>query len=178
MINLKLPPSPQYTVSQLDKAIGIMERASKRTKGFNLCRYQTHPNIVSSTYASTEQEFYECGAVACFAGYVAISPEFHADGGQCGFYGQPVLGELGEEDAITEWLGISVTDACSLMFNNTRASRRRFDALHGRFALSDEESYYGKSDEEVTAQDVIIKLKKLRDKVRELNKIIELEVPK
>ncbi len=116
-------------------AINIMERAGK----VDMYDWQ---NIHEGVSASTEEELHTCGTAACFAGWVAVSPEFKAFGGRVCKVGAP-LGPTGSygEVAIGEYLGIDRKLAEKLTF------------IDGGYEL------YGKRVEDVTKEDVIEKLK-------------------
>jgi hypothetical protein len=52
----------------------------------------------------TEAELHACGMTACVGGWLAVSPEFKADGGMVTYYGSPSFnGKFGEE-AIEKYL--------------------------------------------------------------------------
>ena len=67
------------------------------------------------------EEKHLCGTPCCFAGYIAVSPEFQADGGEAGMCGAPELGNIYDEHAIREWLGCSTVHAEAVCSNNDRA---------------------------------------------------------
>lgn len=83
-------------LERLDQAIAVMKRAGKVI----MSDWQT------GEIRGTEAELHECGTAACFAGWLAVSPEFQAAGGDVGFGGNPLFGPLGGFRAITEWLEI------------------------------------------------------------------------
>jgi hypothetical protein len=119
-------------VKNIDKAIAIMKRAGKVDMG----AWQ------SGNEAKTEADAHECGTVACFAGWVALSPEFQADGGGVGWYGEPILGEHSCELAIGKWLDIEINIAFGL-------------CCGGQYCVYD--------NEDPTKEDVIEALETLRD---------------
>ena len=59
-----------------------------------------------------EGTLHACGTSACFAGWLAVSPEWQADGGYVGLDGSPRMIVDGEEEddgeAIAHWLGIPI----------------------------------------------------------------------
>lgn len=59
----------------INKAIAVMKRA----KNLQMTAWQN-----SSKIAQTEEELHTCGNSACFAGYIAISPEFPGTCDSCG----------------------------------------------------------------------------------------------
>lgn len=136
-------------VQRIKTAIAIMQRAAARDSVYMPC-YQSGADGMpdSAQEARTEAEFHTCGNKACFAGHVAISPEFQADGGECNASGLPIFNGYSGACAISEWLGIPNRVADSLVLGDVGY---------------DEESskYYHKSFYEVNAHDVIDKLEQL-----------------
>lgn len=63
----------------INKAIAVMKRA----KNLQMTAWQNSYEI-----AQTEDELHTCGNTACFAGYIAISPEFP---GTCNEFGVPEM---------------------------------------------------------------------------------------
>ena len=57
------------------------------------------------------KEEHLCGTPCCFAGYIAVSPEFHADGGYVSGPGSPEFNDACDEHAIREWLDCSIEHA-------------------------------------------------------------------
>jgi hypothetical protein len=90
----------------IDKAIAIMKRAG--WLDMSMWQYGYFSVVV------TEEEAHECGTASCVAGWIALSPEFQADGGEVGFGGAPVLGEYGGDEAIAHWLEIGYEDSEAL----------------------------------------------------------------
>lgn len=128
-------------LNNVKKAIAIMERVKERDDLLDLCVWQ-HPKAIQET----EEELHECGTSACLAGWIAVSPEFQADGGSVGADGGPILGTYEDHYAVARWLGIpNESDSLELcgMFN-ARA-------------------VYGVDEEEVTVDDVLRVLYRLRD---------------
>lgn len=89
-------------IANIDKAIAIMRRAQRLDMTF----YQDGEGI-----CETEEGLHACGNTACFAGYVAISPEFRADGGEVMLAGMPYFRRSSGPEAIARWLDISVHEA-------------------------------------------------------------------
>lgn len=82
------------------KAIAIMKRAGKVKMEY----WQGQEDV---RIVTTEEEVHTCGNGACFAGWVAVSPEFQADGGGVDDdIGCPVLKGNKGSLAIAEWLDI------------------------------------------------------------------------
>lgn len=152
------------TLIQLDKAIAIMKRA----KNLNMKEWQK-PNYDHSEIpriVSTEEELHACGNTACFAGYVAISPEFKADGGRIGRGGAPVLSPIEPRptafqvpEVIAQWLGITVKEADSLVYGDIYA-----ETDESTDDMTAKSHYYQKEWLKVEPQDVIEKLEELKVK--------------
>ena len=60
------------------------------------------------------KETHLCGTPCCFAGYIAVSPEFQKEGGAVSPIGAPVLADNKGESAIEYWLGITENQSKSL----------------------------------------------------------------
>lgn len=91
-------PKTRVNITNIDKAIAIMERAHKLDMRF----YQRGNELSTSI-----DELHGCNNSACFAGYIAISEEFQKDGGKHGYSGEPIFNyQLGDR-AISEWLNIN-----------------------------------------------------------------------
>ena len=125
-------------VNNMLTAIDIMNRAGK----FDISVWQ---EVVPGGYKDTECELHRCGTSACFAGWVAVSPEFRKDGGSisrsCGY---PIITDgnnnrLYEASAIAYWLDIPNRDAEDLCFVGSNI---------GRF-------YNDKEYDEITTDDVV-----------------------
>lgn len=141
------------TVKQLDKAIKIMKRA----KGKIDMDWFQHGD---SNLCTTEKELHACGNTACFAGYVALSKEFHADGGSIYMDGKsPEFKGLNQELAIAEWLHISHEEATDLVYGDT-IHPGVFNETTGEAEYHSK--YYNKNFHKVTEKDVISKLQELK----------------
>lgn len=74
---------------RIQYAISIMEQA----KNLKMTYWQGEEG-----FSSTIEELHTCGNTACFAGYLALSPLFQADGGGMDTDGEPVFeGGYGHE---------------------------------------------------------------------------------
>ena len=127
-------------------AINVMERARK----FDLSTWQEGADFYAIT---TEAELNSCGMAACFGGYIAVSPEFKAAGGEVSrFSGRPIICAndftVGGHEAIAVYLGINDTLAAKLTACTTYEDGE-----------NDGYNFYGKSIKDVTKEDVIEKLK-------------------
>ncbi len=165
------------------KAIAVMNRAVKANGNFCMLNWQlpksdflpikkarNHKRRVEFRYGfgtldykRSETELHQCGSAACFAGYVAISPEFLEDGGYTGLGGSPNImspataefpgGEkYAGERAIAWWMGLSEQAAESLCAVESACT----DGPMGLYS-----PFYGKRVIEVTSEDVLVKLRLL-----------------
>lgn len=143
----------------VQKAIDIMKRAAEHDC-IDMTSYQSANE--ESNLVRYEDELHACGNKACFAGYIAVSPEFRADGGCTSFAGSPmiykklintnypVLGYV----AIAEWLGIHSDIAYSFVHGDLDD-----DAIVENGGLYS--GFYEKDWSDITADDVIVKLEQL-----------------
>lgn len=84
-------------LERLNQAIAIMGRAGKVRMG-------TWQGVNALECATGEDELHQCGNSACFAGWVAVSPEFQAVGGRVGISGWPCFDGVIGSNAINRWL--------------------------------------------------------------------------
>lgn len=133
--------------ANIEKAISIMRRADRA-----VYMPEWQEGVVFGVEpAMTEAQLHACGNRACFAGHVAVSPEFQADGGKLSRLGVPMFNGRTGSRAIAQWLGIDSDEAEGLV-----------DGYYGDEA---EDAYYGKPLAAVTAEDVIDKLEQLLSEV-------------
>ena len=86
-------------LERLEQAIAIMKRAGTIDMGF-------WQGEAFEGCATTESELHSCGNSACFAGWVAVSPEFQETGGaHLSDSGAPIFDGYTGYYAIAEWLG-------------------------------------------------------------------------
>lgn len=116
-------------IENIKKAIAIMERAKERGSLCMLTWRAVDPSLTALqranyTCARTEEQFHACGNTACFAGHLAIAPEWIKDGGGCEYNGMPKFtvtkGDfvdyvLYAEHSVAHWLGIDVLIASNLI---------------------------------------------------------------
>ena len=102
----------------IQKAIAIMKRAED--DHFDMCDWQS--DLLG--LAKTIDELHGCGNTACFAGYIAMAPEFKEDGGQQDIIcGDPEFPRDGTNffhsgaDAVAAWLDISKLLAYLIVHN-------------------------------------------------------------
>lgn len=116
-------------VENIKKAIAVMERAKERDS-LNMITWRSiNPTLTllqrsHYSHARSEEEFHACGNTACFAGHLAISPEWIKDGGGCEYNGMPNLAViegdytdriLHGEYAVAHWLGVDILVASNLI---------------------------------------------------------------
>lgn len=93
-------------IERLNQAINIMKRAGK----VDMTDWQ------SGEIVETESEIHSCGTAACFAGWVAVSPEFQEAGGRPDREGAPVLPNCWTSgDVIAAWLETDNLKAVELL---------------------------------------------------------------
>ena len=102
-------------LTNVNKAIAVMERVKARGDDLDMCVWQQRrrpANGNSRMLKTAEEELHTCGTSACFAGWVAVSPEFKEDGGYAHpLDGAPRIGVADDQYAIAKWLGISGKEA-------------------------------------------------------------------
>jgi len=106
---------PTLNIQHLDEAIEIMRRTP--IQGFDMEEWRQEDAMgirdMSEEPPESEQDAHQCGMVACFGGWLALSPEFQRDGGkQWESSGAPIIhGPDGERhlgsEAVAYWLGVS-----------------------------------------------------------------------
>ncbi len=141
-------------IANIDKAIAIMKRVPQGR--LDMCEWQqSPPHQDTDIIATSEEELHACGNKACFAGYVAISPEWKADGGSFAVRtGAPIIttnyAHLNCSEAIAYWLGISSDLAAKLVGVQLQ--------WEDNYSL-----FYQKMWEEVEPADVIEKLLSIKE---------------
>ena len=100
-------------------AIKILKRNKAIGHPFNMERWQ----MVDGNASTTEEQLHKCGTAACFAGLVAVSPEFQAEKGSADVdLGYPIFQDHFGVSAIEKWLDIRQTIAehlCGFEFANS-----------------------------------------------------------
>lgn len=92
----------------LDKAIAIVERNAISDNILNMDVYQEYGGLGDVVM----EEHHSCGTICCLAGFIAISPEFQADGGYVSSTGAPRMGgKYNAASSIASWLGIPLRQA-------------------------------------------------------------------
>lgn len=98
----------------------------KRAQNFNIGVFQYGTFQASRT----EEELHACGNSACIAGYVAVSPEWHAVGGSVSLGGAPEMlsrPRANPCDLMSEFWGLNWGDADAIVYGE---SWRGFIARH------------------------------------------------
>ena len=89
---------------RIKSAITMMKRAIPRY--FDMANWQNEPHGHIIQIAQTESELHGCGNTACFAGHLALSPEFQKAGGSVSITGAPSFNGLLEASAVAEYFDI------------------------------------------------------------------------
>ena len=95
----------------INSAIAIMTRHMEARLPLDTSVWQNYKGAAKIAFTKEEEL---CGTPCCFAGYIAVSPEFRKDGGTCRTNGCPELAEFYDEHAIREWVGCNIYQAESL----------------------------------------------------------------
>lgn len=90
-------------LERLDQAIAVMRRAGK----VDMAVWNRHP----LSKPKSEEAYHECGTAACFAGWLAVSPEFREAGGHPDFLGSPSFEGATGDLAVIKWLEAEGEDA-------------------------------------------------------------------
>ena len=88
-------------LERLEQAIAVMKRAG----AVDMRRWQ------SGEVRESEVELHECGTASCFAGWLAVSPEFREAGGHPDFLGSPSFEGATGDLAVVKWLEAEGEDA-------------------------------------------------------------------
>lgn len=144
MVNLK----------NLDDSINIMKRVKDRGSKVRMTYFQRGEQ---GTFGTTEAEVHACGNSACFAGWVAVSPEWREFGGSINtMLGYPVLPgrrSMTVKQTMAHWLGTSENMAESLVFGGCEGD-----------SPDSYSTFYAKRWSDVGADDVIRALTDIREK--------------
>lgn len=141
-------------IENINKAIAVMERARDRLS-LKMCDWQAPRDgeYDVNHVVKTEKELHACGNTACFAGHMAVSPEWLEDPlNEMTVNGMPVRTIDGDkflaDEALADWFEVSYDTTESFVYAN------------------DVEGYnpvYNKEWSDVDAGDVIYALQLLRD---------------
>ena len=135
----------------IQKAIRVMERVRDQNYEFDMRNWQTPGDGI---FLAAEKDAVACGTACCFAGWIAISPEFK---GQLmvDSYGVPYIPEkvpqyiASSESAIAQVLGIPYREAYKLCGLADSATERGYTFSRA----------YQKAVSDITPEDVIKRLK-------------------
>jgi len=89
---------------RIQAAIAMMKRAIPRY--FNMSNWQNERPGHIMQIAQTESELHGCGNTACFAGHLALSPEFQDAGGSVSKIGAPMFNGVRYAEAVAEYFDI------------------------------------------------------------------------
>jgi len=89
---------------RIQAAITMMKRAIPRY--FDMTHWQIEPHGHIIQIAQTESELHACGSTACFAGHLALSPEFKKAGGSVCPAGSPIFNGFNGSFAVAEYFDI------------------------------------------------------------------------
>ena len=88
---------------RMDVCIKVMQRVVDNKYAFDLGDWQQGEHTKTS-----EKELHKCGSAACFAGWLAVSPEFRRSGGTLSqYHGIPRFKGRGGDGAINSYLNLS-----------------------------------------------------------------------
>jgi hypothetical protein len=151
-------------IENIDKAINIMQRAST----VNMLSFQTRSlesARIDRAVVFTEEDLHACGNSACFAGWIAVSPEWKEAGGECTVFGSPlfpdsenVKARVNSSNAIAEWLGVNIRTADLFIFGDILAIPLATNDL-----LQSVSIFYDKEWRSVGGEEVIAKLSLLKE---------------
>ena len=90
---------------RIQYAVSMMKRVTHRY--FDMTNWQNEPHGHIKRIAQTESELHGCGNTACFAGHLALSPEFKDAGGLLYGTGAPKFNNFSGSFAIAEYFDIT-----------------------------------------------------------------------
>ena len=90
---------------RIQDAITMMKDVTHRY--FDMTNWQNEPPGHIIQVAQTESELHACGNTACFAGHLALSPEFQKAGGSVNKMGAPVFNGVRYAEAVAEYFDIT-----------------------------------------------------------------------
>ena len=97
---------------RIQSAIAMMKRVTHRY--FDMTNWQNEPHGHIIQIAQTESKLHTCGNTACFAGHLALSPEFQDAGGLVSKIGAPIFNGVRFVEAVAEYFGITYELAADL----------------------------------------------------------------
>jgi len=90
---------------RIQAAIAMMKDVTHRY--FNMTEWQNKAHSYVLWIAQTESELQGCGNTACFAGHLALSPEFQKAGGSVSKIGAPIFNGVRYAEAVAEYFDIT-----------------------------------------------------------------------
>lgn len=104
-------------IENINKAIAVMERVKVRGGRIDMSDWMTHDQPDAPVCVMDESDLHTCGTAACFAGWLAVSPEWKEDGGSATHNGCPVMGDhpnFGGVPPVATWLDIGNVECGAL----------------------------------------------------------------
>ena len=89
---------------RIQDAITMMKDVTHRH--FDMANWQNKDHSYVSRIVQTESELHACGNTACFAGHLALSPEFQDAGGSVSKIGAPMFNGVRYAEAVAEYFDI------------------------------------------------------------------------
>ena len=89
---------------RIQYAVSMMKRVTHRH--FNMSGWQHEQPGHIIQIAQTESKLHTCGNTACFAGHLALSPEFQDAGGLVSKIGAPIFNGVRFVEAVAEYFDI------------------------------------------------------------------------
>ena len=89
---------------RIQSAIAMMKRVTHRY--FDMTNWQNELYGHIKQIAQTESKLHACGNTACFAGHLALSPEFQDAGGLVSKIGAPIFNGVRFVEAVAEYFDI------------------------------------------------------------------------
>ena len=89
---------------RIQDAITMMNDVTHRH--FDMANWQNEPHGHIIQIAQTESELHACGNTACFAGHLALSPEFQDAGGSVSKIGAPMFNGVRYAEAVAEYFDL------------------------------------------------------------------------
>lgn len=137
----------------LKQLIAIVKRARKADK-----IYMVSFQVGRDATCMTEASLHSCGNRACFAGYVALSPEWKAYGGGVNPVGKPTypatqIYDIEPCQNVGQWLGVS-SQCLNMLFYSV--------SVDGNFHYTDFHVVYNKPWEDVNSGDVLKVLNRVK----------------
>ena len=118
---------------RIQSAIAMMKRVTRRY--FDMTNWQNELYGHVKQIAQTESELHSCGNTACFAGHLALSPEFQDAGGLVSKIGAPIFNGVRFVEAVAEYFGITYELAKDLTLPNRDFYPVRFEDVKPKHVI-------------------------------------------